>query len=187
MTKKKLKLKKSIINNIVIIVLLVVMLIHFSFAVYIYNINYEVDYYKAGSKEYSYITINRVSDTFAKINTKELHLAEDKNNIYIIAIDSSDKKWKNIIYKDNTKSLKVYVMPIKSSKKIKLLAEKNITKFISYDKKVDDYDNILTNYYLDTTVKKYHKFNYVVSILFLLSLVIIGTVLELEIKNKKSK
>ena len=90
-------------------------------------------------------------------------------------------------YKDNTKSLKVYVMPIKSSKKIKLLAEKNITKFISYDKKVDDYDNILTNYYLDTTVKKYHKFNYVVSILFLLSLVIIGTVLELEIKNKKSK
>ena len=187
MTKKKLKLKKNIVNDIIITILLVVMLILFSFAVYIYNSNYEIDYYKLDSNEYSYITINRMSNTFAKINGKELRFAEDKFNIYIIAVDSSDKKWKNLIDKDNTESVKTYVMPIKSSKKIKSLAQKNISKFIDFDKNVNDYDESVMNYYLDTTVKKYHKFNYVVSILFLISMVIIGTILKLIIKNKKSK
>lgn len=187
MTKKKLKLKKNVVNIITILILMIVMLILFFFAVYIYSSNYEVDYYKQNSNNYSYIIINKVSKTFAKVNGKELHFAEDKNNIYIIAINSNDKRYDAIINENNAASVKAYVMPIKSSKEIKSLAKKNITKFISSSNNEKKYNESLMDYYLDTTVKKYHKFNYVVSILFLLSMVIIGTILKLIMKNKKSK
>lgn len=127
--------------------------------------------------DYSYINIYKMSEKFAyyKESNIGIHFVIDKEetgvwHTYIIAIDEKDyDKYKDIIdYSYNRiqkepKPIKVYGYPVIVSKKLKELTISNIDKFIPKDNEVkitkDNYEEYLTNSYLDTTVEKKDTFN----------------------------
>ncbi len=197
MKKKKLRLKKTVIFKLVIMAFILVMLILFYASFYIYSNNRKINYF-SNKKDYSYIVINKMSDSFATISNKQLHFVKDKNNeLYVIAIYKKDiSKYQSIIdytygKKDTSKNKKVYVYPIKNSDAIKNVSIKYINKFLPFDERIDldldNYDKYLSKYYLDTTYKTYYKFNYIVFILFLLVIIIIFIIISYILKKKNEK
>lgn len=127
--------------------------------------------------DYSYINIYKMSEKFAyyKESNIGIHFVIDKEetgqwHTYIIAIDEKDyDKYKNIIdysynrIKEEPKPIKVYGYPVIVSKKLKELTISNIDKFVPKDNEIkikkDNYEEYLTNSYLDTTIEKKDTFN----------------------------
>lgn len=140
------------------------------------------------TNQYAYLEIFEMSEAFAEIpkENKQIHFVIEKEDTgewhtYLIAIKKEDyPKYKNII--DYTyergeiapSKIKVYGYPIEINNNIKELAIKNITNFVPIENEVvltnENFEDYLTNTYLDTTLPKTHEFNYFVLILLLVAL-----------------
>ena len=155
--------------------------------------------------QYTYLEIDQMSEAFAKIGNKQIHFIMDKESTgawhtYLIAIHEEDyNKYKQIIdytyerIKEEPKTIKVYGYPVKITKDIKTLAIKNISKFVPVENEIkikeDNFEEYLTNTYLDTTIEKQEEFNYYVLLLLLGALIIfivfIYTIFEKDKSPKK--
>ena len=121
---------------------------------------------------------------------------------YLIAINENDyEKYKNIIdytyerIKEEPKPIKAYGYPVIVDEKLKDLAIKNIPNFVPSENEVtitkDNYNDYLTNSYLDTTKPQRSRISLelaIVSILlFIVILLFINTLLLKNDNNVKKK
>lgn len=147
----------------------------------------------SSADEYSYIEVSKMSEKFAYFSTskKSIHFVIEQKETgawytYLIAIKESDySKFKNII--DYTyertdkvpKKVKVYGYPVVINDELKTLAINNIVNFLPVENEVviteDNFNDYLTNSYLDTTIKREDNFN----ILLFISLLIIFIMIAL--------
>ncbi|MBQ6497882.1 MAG: hypothetical protein IJI58_04115 [Bacilli bacterium] len=156
--------------------------------------------------DYTYIDISRMSEKFAyyKDTNVGIHFVIEKEDTglwhtYLIAInENSYDKYKDIIdytyerTKEEPKSIRVYGYPVIVDDKVKNLAIKNIPNFVPAENEVaitkDNYNEYLTNSYLDTTKPQKDKFSVVLCIsLFLLFTVIVLLISTLFLKDENYK
>lgn len=156
-------------------------------------------------EDYSYIEISRMSEKFAyyeKAN-KQIHFVIEKEDTgvwhtYLIAIRPDDyNKYKKIIdytyerTKEEPKPKKVYGYPVIIDSNLKRLAIKNINNFVPKENAVkindNNFNDYLTNSYLDTTIKKIDKFSFYLFItFFLMAIMIILFIYTLVAKENHS-
>lgn len=139
--------------------------------------------------EYSYIKVNQMSEAFAVTNdNKEIHFVIEQDetlewHTYLIAISKDDyNNYKSIIdytYERTTEKpevITVYGYPKKITNNIKELAIKNIANFVPIENQIvltnENFEEYLTNTYLDTTIPKTHKTNYIIVLLLTLALIL---------------
>ncbi|MBR2678353.1 MAG: hypothetical protein IKE63_02940 [Bacilli bacterium] len=153
--------------------------------------------------DYTYIDIYKMSEKFAyyKDTNLGIHFVIEKEDTglwhtYLVAIDEDYyNKYKEIIdytYERIDKEpepIRVYGYPVIVDDKIKELAIKDIASFVPEDNEVvitdDNYDNYLTNSYLDTTKPEKDKFSIALCItLMLLLTVIVLFVSTMFLKDK---
>ena len=124
------------------------------------------------TNNYTYIDIEKMSEKFAyyKETNIGIHyiISQEENGLwhtYLIAINEDDyEKYKKIIdytyerIDEKPKSIRVYGYPVITKEELKTLAIKNIKKIVPEDNQVvvteENYEEYLTNSYLDTTIKK---------------------------------
>ena len=154
-------------------------------------------------ESYSYIDIYKMSEKFAyyKETNIGIHFVIEKEDIgrwhtYLLAIDEKDyNKYKDIIdytyerTKEVPKIKRVYGYPVIVDEDVKKLAIKNIPKFTTKENEVTitdkNYEEYLTNSYLDTTKKKDDSFSMTLFIsLILLFVVIVLLILTIFDKDK---
>lgn len=141
--------------------------------------------------EYSYIDVSQMSETFAVIKeeNKQIHFVIEQDedlewHTYLIAIKNSDyDKYKKIIdytyerTEEKPEKLRLYGYPVKISSNIKSLAVKNIKNFVPIENQVelteDNFEQYLTDTYLDTTQTKKENLNYIVITLLLMAFVLL--------------
>ena len=135
--------------------------------------NDPIKYQEATSTDdYSYIEVSKMSDKFAysEKNNIGIHFVVEREetgiwHTYLIAINEKHiKKYQELIDyakgKTSTipKPIKVYGYPVNINNEIKEMAIKNINNFLPSTNEVkinnENYENYLTNSYLDTTKKK---------------------------------
>ena len=135
--------------------------------------NDPIKYQEATSTDdYSYIEVSKMSDKFAysEKNNIGIHFVVEREetgiwHTYLIAINEKNiKKYQELIDyakgKTSTipKPIKVYGYPVNINNEIKEMAIKNINNFLPSTNEVkinnENYENYLTNSYLDTTKKK---------------------------------
>ena len=154
------------------------------------------------TSQYAYIEITQMSEAFAQIDNKQIHFVMEKESTgawhtYLIAINKDDyNKYKDIIdftyerTKESPKTIKAYGYPRKIPTSVKKLAIKNITKFVPIENQVvineKNFDEYLTNTYLDTTMEKTHPFNYYVLILLIMSFIIFIVIIYTIVEKDKS-
>ncbi|MBQ2639848.1 MAG: hypothetical protein IJF92_03700 [Bacilli bacterium] len=196
----KKKIKKRKINEKKLIIKLLLCLIYLIIITVLFYSSYELFERKNDilpwsdiktNEDYSYIKIYRMSEKFAyyEKTNKEIHFVIEKEDTgvwhtYLIAIKPSDyKKYKDII--DYTyertdkepKEKKVYGYPVIIDNKLKELAIKNINNFVPKENEVQitnaNFNDYITNSYLDTTIKKIDKFNFYIFLTFLMMTIMI--------------
>ncbi len=150
--------------------------------------------------DYTYVDIDKMSEKFASIDKeKDVHFIIDENektgvwHIYLLAISKNDySKYKDIIdysygrVKDKPESIRVYGYPTMIGRNLKGLTIKNYKNFVSFENQVElnleNFDEYLTNTYLDSTRKQEKNFNWIVVILmvldFALLVLIVVTILD---------
>lgn len=142
--------------------------------------------------EYAYIEVSKMSEKFAYYadEKKQIHFVietEDTGqwHTYLIAIDEEEyEKYKPIIdytyERTTTKPLpiKVYGYPVVINNELKQLAINNIKNFVPAENEVvitnDNFNDYLTNSYLDTTIAQKEEFNPILFTLLLLLSTMIG-------------
>lgn len=142
--------------------------------------------------EYAYIEISKMSEKFAyyENDQKQIHFVieiEDTGewHTYLIAINEEDyDDYKALI--DYTyertdtvpEPIKVYGYPVVINDELKQLAINNIKNFVPAENEViitnDNFNNYLTNSYLDTTISRQDNFNPILFILLILLFTMIG-------------
>jgi hypothetical protein len=143
------------------------------------------------TSQYSYIEISEMSEAFAEIKgeNKTVHFVIEKESTgawhtYLIAIkkDDYDKYKKLIDYtyertEEKVDSIKVYGYPVLISEDIKNLAIKNIENFVPIENQIvldqNNFEQYMTNTYLDTTKEETHQFNNIILILLIMALVLV--------------
>lgn len=143
------------------------------------------------TEDYTYIDVYKMSEKFAyfKDTNVGIHFVIEKENTgrwhtYIIAINEDEiSEFKSIIDYTYGKTeripdpIRIYGYPKITKDKVKELAIKNIKSFIPKENEVvitkDNFNDYLTNTYLDTTIEKKDSFNLVLFITLLLLLVVI--------------
>lgn len=143
------------------------------------------------TSQYSYIEISEMSEAFAEIKgeDKTVHFVIEKESTgawhtYLIAIKKEDyQKYKKLI--DHTyerteevvDKIKVYGYPVLIPEEIKTLAIKNIENFVPIENQIvldnENFEQYMTNTYLDTTKEEQHRFNNIILILLLMALVLV--------------
>lgn len=129
------------------------------------------------TKEYSYIKISKMSESFAKDekNDKSFHFVIEQEDTgvwhtYVVAINSNSyEKFKKIIdysyerITEKPKEVKAYGYPVIADSNLKDLVIKNISKFLPKENEIiidaSNYEKYLTNCYLDTTIEKNKSFS----------------------------
>lgn len=180
MTKKKLKLKKRVLYQLIFSIIICIL---FFSSYFIYTKSRKIAYYSNKNNSYSYLEIEEMSDRFADLGDKELHFVRAKKKIYVIAISKQKtKKYQNIINytygkTKKGKTMKVYGYPLKKNNKIKKLEMKYINYFLPYEERINinnhNYNQYLFNTYLDTTINPLYQFNYIVFLLLLLFVIVL--------------
>ncbi len=140
------------------------------------------------TNQYSYLEISEMSEAFAEIPNegKQIHFVIEKEetgewHTYLLAIKKTDyDKYKNIIdytyerVEQKPEKIRVYGYPVKIPDNIKELAIKNIGNFVPIENEIvlnnDNFEQYLTNTYLDASVAKVHEFNYFVMTLLFVAL-----------------
>ena len=207
---KKTNEKKIFLKLLKLSIYLIIITILSVFANYLYvKQNTSVSFQDVeNTKDYSYIDIYKMSEKFAYNEEKNIgiHFIIDKEDTglwhtYLIAINESDyNNYKEIIdYTYNRidkvpKSIRVYGYPVLVNDELKEMAIKNIEKFIPAQNETkitkENYENYLTNSYLDTTKNKNGNINFIFILIIILLFSFIGlfilTIFEKE-KVKKGR
>lgn len=191
--KRKINEKKLAIKFLLCLIYLLVITVLFYSSYRLYEQKYDVLSWSdvKTNEDYAYINVSKMSEKFAyyeKVD-KEIHFVIEEEDTgvwhtYLIAIKPKDyKKYKAIIdytYErnlDKPESLKVYGYPVIIEDDLKQLAIKNIKNFIPKENEVtitnDNFEQYLTNSYLDTTVKRVDKFNIYIFITFFFMVIMI--------------
>lgn len=214
MRKKKSKEYKLTIKYLLCTIYLIIITILFVSAYTLYQKHMDLPRFQetSSTKDYTYINISKMSEKFAYYEESNLgiHYVIEKEDTglwhtYLVAINEDDyNKYKDII--DYTygrkevepKSIKVYGYPIVINDQLKELAIKNIKNFVPKENEVvitkDNFNDYLTNSYLDTTKERTDSFNPLLTLNYLvLAFVIILFVITLLgkdnyiLKYKKKK
>lgn len=207
---KKTNEKKIFLKLLKLSIYLIIITILSVFANYLYvKQNTSVSFQDVeNTKDYSYIDIYKMSEKFAYNEEKNIgiHFIIDKEDTglwhtYLIAINESDyNNYKEIIdYTYNRidkipKSIRVYGYPVLVNDELKEMAIKNIEKFIPAQNETkitkENYENYLTNSYLDTTKSINRNINFIFILIIILLFSFIGlfilTIFEKE-KVKKGR
>ena len=148
------------------------------------------------TKDYSYITISKMSEKFAFYEETNLgihYVIEEEEtgewHTYLIGINENDyNKYKKIIdytydkIKEKPDPIKVYGYPVVISQELKEMSIKNISNFVPSENEVvindDNYETYLTNSYLDTTKSHIDELS---PTLYVIVLLLVTTVLLLII------
>ncbi len=141
--------------------------------------------------DYTYVDIDKMSEKFASVgNKKDIHFIIDEEektgawHVYLLAISKDDyKKYKKIIdysygrVQEVPDSVRVYGYPAIIGRNLKELTIKNYKNFVSFENQVEltleNFNEYLTNTYLDSTKKEEENFNWIVVILMVLVLVLL--------------
>jgi len=160
------------IRLLVAVIYLMIITILFVFGYKIYKENNTAQQFQeaTSTEEYSYIEISKMSEKFAysEKNNVGIHFVVEKEDTgiwhtYLIAINENDiDKYKDLIayakgeLKTIPESIKVYGYPVKINDEVKQMAINNIDNFLPSSNEVkitnDNYEDYLTNCYLDTTI-----------------------------------
>lgn len=199
------KEKRLVIKMSISIVYLVIITILFVCSYKIFKERKEIVQFQNSKsvESYSYIDIYKMSEKFAyyKETNIGIHFVIEKEDTgrwhtYLIAINENDyDKYKAIIdYTYNRtqevpKTKRVYGYPVIVDNDIKSLAIKNLPQFTPDGNEVtiteENYQEYLTNSYLDTTKKKDNSFSITLFIsLILLFVVIVLLILTIFDKDK---
>ena len=145
----------------------------------------------SNADEYAYIEVSKMSEKFAYYSTskKSIHFVIEQEktgawHTYIIAIKDSDySKFKDIIdytygrTKKNPKPIKVYGYPVVINDELKQMAIDNISNFLPAENEVvitnGNFNDYLTNSFLDTTIEREENFNILLFITLLMLLIMI--------------
>lgn len=145
----------------------------------------------ATSDQYAYIDISQMSEKFAYFSDskKQIHFVIEKEDTglwhtYLIAINEQDyNQYKDIIdytYQRTDKvpeKKRVYGYPVIINDDLKRLAINNITNFIPAENEVvitnENFNEYLTNSYLDVTNDKKDEFNFILMIILLMIFIVI--------------
>ena len=185
---KKVNESRLAIKLIMCIVYLIVMTILFVCAYRLYEQKQTIISWSEveSVEDYTYITISKMSEKFAYYQEANIGIhfvieTEETGewHTYLIAINEDDyKKYKNIIdysYERTDKVPKekrVYGYPVIVSEELKELAIKNINNFVPAENEVEitseNYEEYLTNSYLDTTKAKEDTFSSLLFVTLLL-------------------
>lgn len=143
------------------------------------------------SDQYAYIDISQMSEKFAYFSDskKQIHFVIEKEDTglwhtYLIAINEKDyNQYKDIIdytYQRTDKvpeKKRVYGYPVIINSDLKRLAINNITNFIPAENEVvitnENFNEYLTNSYLDVTNDKKDSFNFILMIILLMIFIVI--------------
>ena len=143
------------------------------------------------SDQYAYIDISQMSEKFAYFSDskKQIHFVIEKEDTglwhtYLIAINEEDyNQYKDIIdytYQRTDKvpeKKRVYGYPVIINDDLKRLAINNITNFIPAENEVvitnENFNEYLTNSYLDVTMDKKDEFNFILMIILLMIFIVI--------------
>lgn len=191
-SKKRRRLRLGIkITVSLIYILIICILCYVSFK--LYDQDQKIVKWKNVDKtsQYSYIEVSEMSEAFAEIKNenKTIHFVIEQEDTgawhtYLVAINKNDyDKYKKIIdytyerTEETPEKVKVYGYPVLIPKDIKKLAIKNISNFVPVENQIvlDDknFEEYMTNTYLDTTKKEEHRFNKFILILLLMALAIV--------------
>ena len=142
-------------------------------------------------EEYSYIEISRMSEKFAYYEEENIgiHFVIELDDTgewrtYLVAIDEDNyAKYKDIIdysyerITEEPEPLKVYGYPSIISEELKEMALNNIDNFLPKENKIEitseNFENYLTNSYLDTTQDKREYFNIILFATLILLMIMI--------------
>ena len=157
------------------------------------------------TEDYTYIDISKMSEKFAyyKDTNVGIHFVIEKEDTglwhtYLIAIneDNYDRYKKIIDYtyertKEEPRPIRVYGYPVVVDEKIMNLAIKNIPNFVPNENEVtitkDNYNDYLTNSYLDTTKSRKNNISITLAITLTLLLISILLLISTIISNDKNK
>lgn len=157
------------------------------------------------TEDYTYIDISKMSEKFAyyKDTNIGIHFVIEKEDTglwhtYLIAIneDNYDRYKKIIDYtyertKEEPRPIRVYGYPVVVDEKIMNLAIKNIPNFVPNENEVtitkDNYNDYLTNSYLDTTKSRKNNISITLAITLTLLLISILLLISTIISNDKNK
>ncbi len=157
------------------------------------------------TEDYTYIDISKMSEKFAyyKDTNVGIHFVIEKEDTglwhtYLIAIneDNYDRYKKVIDYtyertKEEPKPIRAYGYPVVVDEKIMNLAIKNIPNFVPNENEVtitkDNYNDYLTNSYLDTTKSRKNNISITLAITLTLLLISILLLISTIISNDKNK
>ena len=176
---KKVNEEKLTIKYLVIILHLILITI---LSVLFYGVYKEENTIKSwekvnNTKEYTYITISKMSESFAKDEeqNKTFHFVIEQEDTglwhtYVVAIAANNyDKFKKIIdysyerTSEKPKEIKAYGYPVIADNNLKDLVIKNISKFLPKENEItidaSNYEKYLTNCYLDTTIGKKESFS----------------------------
>ena len=205
--KRKINEKKLVIKFLLCLVYLLIITVLFYSSYRLYEQKHDVLSWSdvKTNEDYSYINVSKMSEKFAYYEQadKEIHFVIEEEDTgvwhtYLIAIRPKDyKKYKAIIdytYErnlDKPDPIKVYGYPVIIEDDLKDLAIKNIKNFIPKENEVsitkDNFNEYLTNSYLDTTVKRVDKFNiYTTITFFLMGVMIILFIYTIFTKEENS-
>lgn len=205
MKKKKVKENRLVIKMFLCSLYLVVITILLVCSYKLYKEKEEIKSFQEveSIEDYTYIDVYKMSEKFAyfKDTNIGIHFVIEKENTgkwhtYLIAINEDEiEKFRSILDYTYEKTdrvpdkVRVYGYPKVTKDKVKELAIKNIKLFLPNENEVtitnENYNDYLTNTYLDTTKEKEDTFNLVLFItLLLLVVVIILFVLTIVDKDK---
>ena len=176
---KKAKEKKLIIKYLLCTIYLIIITLLFvsAYSEYQKYMNIPKLQETSSTKEYAYINVSKMSEKFAyyKETNTGIHYVIEKEDTglwhtYLIGINEDDyKNYKEIIdytygrIDKEPKAIKVYGYPVVINDKLKELAIKNIKNFVPKDNEVvitkDNFNDYLTNSYLDTTKSREDVFD----------------------------
>lgn len=191
--KKKVNEKRLIIKFLACTVYLIVIMILFVCSYKLFEKkNNMVRWSEVESvKEYSYIEISRMSEKFAYYEEENIgiHFVIELDDTgewrtYLVAIDEDNyAKYKDIIdysyerITEEPEPLKVYGYPSIISEELKEMALNNIDNFLPKENKIEitseNFENYLTNSYLDTTQDKREYFNIILFATLILLMIMI--------------
>lgn len=195
MKKKSVKENRLIIKMVMCIIYLIIITILFVCSYKLFKEKQSTLPFQdvESIENYTYIDISKMSEKFAyyKDTNIGIHFVIEKEDTgrwhtYLIAINEDDyNKYKKIIdytyerTKKVPKVKRVYGYPVIVNDEIKKYAIKNIPNFVPNENEVkiteENYEEYLTNSYLDTTKSKQEKF----SIVLFISLLLLVTVIIL--------
>ncbi len=181
-----IKLSLSLLYFIVIGILIIT-----SYSLYQKNNKIESFHKVKNTSDYSKITISQMSDKIAYYKEKNIgihYVMEYENtgkwHTYLIAINENDiSKYQNIIdytYKKTInvpETITVYGYPVLINDDLKNIAIKHINDFIPESNEVvineSNFNDYLTNTYLDTTKERNTSFDFTLFLLLLLTIFMI--------------